>query len=489
MSLIDRAVGLFAPQTALRMMQAREALTQFRRHAARPGRERGRTPSVGNTSPNTSQLSVDRCQLIWEARELCENFALIKGLLRKLALYTFGSIRYEPQTSDQEVNRQYKAYLETWWNNCDLGKRHDLTTLTNLIFLSMLRDGDVGVNVVMKDEEVRLQIIEADRIGHPTTQGGKSSNEVGGVTFDPHTGEPICYKVYERTKEGQYQNPIDIPASAFIHLFDPMRADEVRGVTALDAAIDTARDIYDIFRYEKFAVKWASAQTGVVKSEDGEFKWDQGTDAGKPLDEIEFGTLNYLRPNEDIQTFRNDRPSVTFSGFMETLQRDICHSLGVPFGFFVDNSKLGGASGRLDSQQANRVCSRFQEFFKTRFLDRVKNLVLAHGILHKRIPAVSDFKVGKWQFPAWPSSDAGRETSANIEEWKMGLRTAADVYGERSESWREQYRQKAIEMKELMDLSKELGVPLDMLCSISPNPNTAPPGAEGAPQEPQPPQV
>lgn len=485
MNLLDKAIAFVAPKAALHRMQAREALHQFRHHAAAPGRERPRTPAVGNMSPNTSSAQRDRVQLMWEARELVDNFALVKGLLLKLALYTFGSVRYEPQTTSDEANAAYKKYFEDWTKVCDISGRHNLTSLLNLYFIAMLRDGDTGVNMRLTDKGWRLQSVEADRIGRPTdTTGGET--HIGGIDFDPETGTPLAYHVFERSREGMYRNPVEVPACQFIHLFDPLRVDQARGFTALDAAIDTARDIYDIFRFEKFAVKWASAQTGVVKTEEGEGEWTEGGDVdgdGNRLESIEFGKVNYLRNGEDISTFRSERPSATFSGFMEALQRDICFSLGIPYGFFINNSSLGGAAGRLDSQQANRVCSRFQEFFKDKFLERIKDAVIAYGISFGGLPAVPDWKSGKWQFPAWPSADVGRESSANIEEWKLGMRTASDIYGERSESWREQFRQKAIEMKELMALAKEMGVPLDMLCALNPNPQTQP----GAGQPGQPP--
>jgi capsid protein len=432
-------------------------------------------------------LNRDRIQLMWEARDLVDNFPLVKGILQKLELYTFGSLRYKARTGDREINAAYEAYFEKWEKCCDLSERHDFTTLVGLLFTSMLRDGDVGVHLVLTSEGWRLQCVEADRIGRPY-EGPEGETYVGGILSDEETGAPRAYRIFRRTREGMYDHPVEVSASQFIHLFDPMRLDQVRGITHFDAAIDTARDIYDIFRYEKFAVKWASAQTGVVRREEGEAaEWETTGEKeadGKPLESIEFGRVNYLRDGENIETFRNERPSVTFSGFMKTLQQDVCLCLGIPYGFFVDPSSLGGAAGRLDSQQANRVCDRFQRIFLNRLLNRVKDAVIAFGIQFDGLPFSVNWKAGKWQFPAWPSSDLGRETAANIEEYKMGLRTASDIYAERNEDWEEQFTQLANEQKRLKALADEYGVPVEQLSQRFPNQTQPQPGGE-APTTPE----
>ena len=483
---IDAIIGAFSPKIALSRAIARERLTELSYHAARPTRERPLTPIAGNVSPNSSREQRDRVQLMIEARELTQNFPLVSGLLSKLALYTFGSVRYQARTSDKNINAAYEAYFDKWASKCDLSERMEFEELINSLFLSMLRDGDVGANLVRTESGIKIQPVEADRIGHPF-EGSSTETYTGGVKIDDQ-GRPVFYRVYKRTKEGQYTDPQEMPAEQFIHLLDFTRSpDQVRGITALASAIDTARDVYDIVRYEKHAVKWASAQTGIVRTPSGDADtWNrsQSKDAnGNPLEKIEFGTLNYLREGEDITHFRNERPSVTFSGFMEVLQRDVCLGMGVPYGFFVDPNAGGGASVRLESQQANRVCARYQRIFKRRFLDRVKDAVIAYGIQFDGLPSCPDWKAAKWQFPAWPSSDAGRETTANIEEWRSGLRTASDIFAERNEDWEEQFQQLGHEQKRLKEIADEIGIPIEQISARFPNQQTTP-TPDGKPQAP-----
>jgi hypothetical protein len=260
-----------------------------------------------------------------------------------------------------------------------------------------------------------------------------------------------------------------------------MRIDQVRGVTSFEAAIDTARDIYDIMRYEKFAVKWASAQTGVVTRHEQEpDQWETGANSagGNRIESIDFGKVNYLESGESIQSFMSNRPNATFSGFIQTLQRDICHCLGAPYGFFVDNSALGGNTSRMDSEQANRVCERYQNLIVEKFLNNAKNAALAYAISQGILPPHKQWRNGKWQFPAHPTADVGRDSNAAIEEYKMGLRTAADIYGEQSKDWEEEFQQIAVEQNRLNELAKQYNLPVERLSQRSPNPTMEPDGDE-----------
>jgi L-alanine-DL-glutamate epimerase-like enolase superfamily enzyme len=49
------------------------------------------------------------------------------------------------------------------------------------------------------------------------------------------------------------------------------------------------------------------------------------------------------------------------------------------------------------------------------------------------IPAVPDFDAGEWRFPAKITADVGRESKADIEEIKIGLRSKTQVNADRGE--------------------------------------------------------
>jgi capsid protein len=405
-----------------------------------------------------------------------QNSPLVRGLIMELATYTFGTIRYQARTGDAKRDAQYEEAWEFWCRQCDLSGRHNFASLVRLAFIAMLRDGDCGFVKRMSGSEFRIQLIEGDRIGRPHENWLTNTDELdsyfSGVIVNPKTGEPKGYRVYRRTREGLYVDPIDVPANQFRHIFDPLRIDQYRGITVLDTAIPTCRDIHDILRYEKFAVKWNSSNTAIIEKQGGEpDEWATTTDSkGNHVEEVNYGTINYLQAGESIKPFQTARPNATFEMFIEQLERQVCLALQIPYGFFVNSKDSGGVTGRLDSQKARRACARYQQLITDAVLEPLKNDFMAWAISNNIIKAVKTWRIGRWQFSAWPTADIGRESTANIEEHKLGLKTASDIFAEQGKDWEEEFEQLAREQQTLDRLSKEYGIPVDRLSQRNPNP-------------------
>jgi len=476
MNWIDKTVALISPSAAIKRLKAREMLTEFRYEGATATRDRALVGFHQTQNTESSANARDRIQLMSEARELMQNFPLVKGLLIELATYAFGTVRYQARTGDTKRDQEYEAAWEEWCRQCDLSGRHNFQNFVRLAFLSMLRDGDCGVVQRITPSNYKLQLIEADRIGRPQEQNtGNIVNPdqyFSGIVVNPKTGEPLKYRIFRRTREGMYVDPVDVPASRFLHLFDPLRYDQYRGITALDAAIPTCRDIYDIMRYEKFAVKWSSSNTAVIEKSGGEAdEWNTRRENGQTLEEIQYGRINYVSEGEKISPFQSQRPNASFEAFIQQLERQVCLSLQIPYGFFVNsNASGGGVTGRLESQKARRICARYQSLMTDLFLEPVKNSFLSWAMTNGIIKAASNYRVGRWQFPAWPTADIGRESTANIEEHKLGLKTASDIYAEQGKDWEEEFEQIAREQVTLDRLAMEYDIPVDRLSQRNPNP-------------------
>lgn len=476
MNWIDQTVALFSPAAAIKRLKAREMLTEFRYEGAMSSRDRQLVGFTQTQNTESAANARDRIQLMSEARELMQNFPLVKGLLISLATYAFGTVRYQARTGDNKLDSEYEAAWETWCEQCDFSGRHNFQNLVRLAFLGMLRDGDCGFVQRITPANYKLQLIEADRIGRPQEQNiGNIVNPdqyFSGVIVNAKTGEPIKYRVFRRTREGMYVDPVDVSSDKFLHLFDPMRIDQYRGITVLDAAIPTCRDIYDIMRYEKFAVKWSSSNTAVIERKGGEpDEWNTKKDNGQLLEEIQYGRINYVGEGESVSPFQSQRPNASFEAFIQQMERQVCLSLQIPYGFFVNSEASGGGvAGRLESQKAYRVCARYQMLVTDLILNPVKNSFLSWAITNNIIKASPNYRAGRWQFPAWPTADIGRESAANIEEHKLGLKTAADIYAEQGKDWEEEFEQIAREQVTLDRLAKQYNIPVDRLSQRNPNP-------------------
>src|SRR6202008_4999881 len=97
------------------------------------------------------------------------------------------------------------------------------------------------------------------------------------------------------------------------------------------------------------------------------------------------GKLVELKPGESLDSFQPNRPSQTFTGFLEHLRRD--SALGhIPFEFAADSSKIGGAGVRLVVAKADRRFSYRQLILIERVIKPVWAYVIGDAIARGNLP-------------------------------------------------------------------------------------------------------
>jgi lambda family phage portal protein len=457
-------------------MIARQKLVNFSYDAVKYTRERKGPSALSGAEDYHS--NYDRVELMKRARDLAENVGLVRSILMKFASHTAANISYQARTENPEVNTEVEAYWAEWWDKCDLTTRHTGSTLMQVAMMSMLRDGDfLFVLVRDRDGNLKIQGIEADRLGDPF-KVYTSLDLIGGIHIDRDTGAPSAYDIYNRSIGDFYTYQTTIPSSQAFHLFDPLRIDQYRGISAFHTAINDCTDIYDIINFEKMAAKNASSQAGIVKrnnnnaSDLSSLTNDEDLNGNTiKLEAIESGKISYLEPGEDI-VFPDgpSRPSGAFAEFHKILLRNICLGLGIPYSFAVDPSAMSGPTARLEMQQAGRTFRRYQKLLDDKVLRPIKNIVIADGVARGLIEnnVGSRTTRGIFNFGANVSIDLGRESASAISEFKTGLRTAADIYAERGQDFESAMRQRAIEAKLIKDLSEKYGVDPETISDIVP---------------------
>ena len=474
MNLIDKAVAFINPQGAVDRLIARQKLTKFEYDAVKYTRER-RGPSALSGAEDY-RSNYDRVELMKRARDLAENVGLVRSLLLKFAGHVAGSISYQARTQNPQINTDVEAYWAEWWDKCDISTRHTGSTLMQVAVMSMLRDGDfLFVLVRDGDGNLKIQGIEADRLGDPF-KVYTSLELIGGIHIDRNTGAPTAYDIYNRSIGDFYTYQLTIPSSQAFHLFDPLRIDQYRGISAFHTAINDATDIHELTGFEKMSAKVASTQSAIVKRNNNNaadlstLSNDEDINGNTiKLETIESGKISYLEPGEDI-VFPNgpSRPSGAFMEFHKVLMRNICLGLGIPYSFAVDPSAMSGPTARLEMQQAGRTFRRYQNLLNDKVLRPIKNIVLADAVARGLISGTEGGRTTKgiFNFGANVSIDLGRESASAIAEFKTGLRTASDIYAERGLDFESSFRQRAQEAAMIKKLANEYDIPAVAISDI-----------------------
>ena len=489
--IITKALSFVSPKAALDRMISQAKLRNFGRFdSALTSEKRGisRGVSGGEDTAGTRE----RFALIRAARDLADNFPPVRSLLLKFATYVSGRIAYQARTGDRAVDTQIERYWNKWCNECDFLGRHNFTTLLQLAVTAMLRDGDCGFIIVRDGEDLKLQSVEADRIGSPYDRTD-TDKYIGGINVDEY-GRPVSYTIFTRTINNQYISPTDIVAKEFIHLFDAARLDEYRGRSAFATALNATRDLQEAIKAEVQAIKYASYQSGVITTESGAadagdyFARGNSNDQGQVarLQSLDPGTVNYLTAGEKMEMFKSDRPTGAFGEFIRLIQAHICMSVGLPYGFAFDADK-SGPMARMEAAMAERTFLRWRGLLEGQFLNRIKNIILLDAAARGLVPDSEFLLDGRWCWPAKVSIDYGREANADINLWKAGLKTAGQIYSDMGEDYEEALRARAKEAAMLVALANEMDIPAEYISdSIIPIQAAAPIAAPIVQEEPKP---
>jgi lambda family phage portal protein len=470
-----RALAVVAPKAAMARMIAQDRLRNFGRFdAALESSKRGISRNIAGGEDTSG--TAERYKLIRAARDLADNFPPVRSLLLKFATYVSGRLSYQARTGNKDLDAQVERYWSDWCSKCDFLRRHDFTTLLQLAVMAILRDGDCGFVIVREAGELRLQSVEADRIGSPYNRLIDSDKYIGGIMLDEY-GRPDKYQIYVRTINNQYLDPTDIDAAEFIHLFDATRLDEYRGRSAFATALNAARDLQEALKAEIQAIKYASYQTGVITTENGSadasdyFAASSRNDNGQTekLSNIDPGAINYLSPGEKMEMFQSERPGGAFGEFIRLVQSHICMSVGLPYGFAFDADK-SGPMARMEAAMAERTFARWRGLLESQFLNRIKNIVLLDAAARGEIDDSEFLLDGRWCWPAKVSIDYGREATADIALWKAGLKTAGQIYSDAGEDYEEALRARAKEAAMIVDLAEEMDIPAQYISDSVPMP-------------------
>lgn len=374
------------------------------------------------------------------SRNLYGNVGFVRGAVGDLARYSVGEgITPYSASSDKAARMAYDAYWEQWGDICEVRQVLNWRQILKATSRAIDIDGDLGfVLTETIDSYPQIQAVEAHRIVNQEDGNGWSNGvKVNGLN------RPVAYQIRVVQAEGD-DRFVTIPASSFVHVFEPDRLDGCRGLSALKHAILHIRDKKDIIAFEKLGVKNAASIANVITMSNasdlngpvfgGQTNVEVGTNQNVTFEQLREGALVKLKQGEDLKSFSSDRPSPTFTGFLDYIDRDVAVGLGLPVEFIWNSKDLGGTSQRFILQKAQRTFEDRQEIL-CKLIKRVRNYVIAKGIKRGDLPKTDDWWRIEIQGPTKITVDVGREAAANRDDVRAGLRTEQEDFRERGKRW------------------------------------------------------
>jgi lambda family phage portal protein len=447
--------------------------------------------------------SSTRLELVRKSRYFERNSAVLNRCADIFEQYVAGAtgLQMIPSSGDEDFNHAASEWWAGWCKFPDLISQQPFGTLQSLMARAWFIDGECFIFKTYSEDtnRPRLQLVEGHRVATPTGMTTYKKNSViDGVEVNK-AGRPVAYWVrksnlavtpyldsYSATGQPAVEDFDRVPAEQMIHLFEPTRPGQLRGLPFVYPVLNTLHDLDDLEIYQMAKSKSASEVTNVVTTLTGEantaaarrvkYQIQTQNALGTPVQKqqstyfetnVGAGTERYLKPGEKMEQFKQEEPSVATQWYWEWLVKKCCAGLGIS-SLLVLPFSLQGTVTRADLDIS-------AQFFRSRsavlaaVCREIYVWVMQWATQYDRAldGAPDDWSAVTVRPPRSVNVDTGRNSQAMLAELEAGTRTYQDIFAEKGEDYRQQLRQKAKEARLINDLAKEFDLPREQIVALA----------------------
>jgi len=417
-----------------------------------------RAPTV---SPNSAIL-YSLAALRDRSRQAVRNNGFAKGIIDKLVTNIVGTgIKPLSKAADADFRKAVQALWLQWTDFSDADGVLDWYGQQAQAVRCWLEAGEVFVRLRQRLPEdglpvpLQVQVLEPEMCPY-TYNGTRGANKIrAGIEFDP-VGRRAAYYFYASQPGALLDwNVTDlrrIPAESVIHLFDPLRAGQIRGLPHLTQALIK---LYELDKFDDAALlrqQIANLFAGFVKrpADGGSdvhpltgLAADATTAEGRPVLSLEPGIFQELSPGEEVEFSDPPDPPSTYPSFMRQQLMSISAATGVPY------EVLTGDMAGLNDRVMRVVLHEFRRMIISRqhhivafqlcrtvwgaWLDRV---VLSGAL---PIPAAAyavdprPWSAVKWMPQGWPYIHPVQDVTATKDAIRAGFTSRSAAVSEQGE--------------------------------------------------------
>ena len=357
----------------------------------------------------------------------------------------------KPQSThpDRAVRERLQALWLRWTDAADAGGLGDFYGLQAMAVRAMVESGesfarlktssDVAVGIV----PFTIELLDREQVSsdlHREIGGGARIR--AGIEFDS-AGRRVAYWV-RSSRPGDplgplRMDPVRVPAADCIHLFKPLTAGQLRGITWLAPVL---LRLHELDQFEDAALvkaKVAALFTGFITDPDGTVGGLSGTSNASVLQVgMEPGSLIPLPPGADIR-FSTPTEHDAYAPFVKNHLRAVAAGLGLPYEL---------VSGDLEGVTYSSIRAGLIEF--RRRVEQLQHNVVVHlfcrpvwersvrlAVLSGELPA-RDFDrdpaawLGcEWLPPKFDYVDPKKDVEAEILAIEAGLKSRTQAISER----------------------------------------------------------
>lgn len=378
----------------------------------------------------------------------------------------------------REWKRTTQAEFSLWADSteCDQAATQNFYELQYLLLGAVLESGDAftllpsAKPTPTQPHTLRVQIVEADRIGNPMGKAD-TATEAGGIRFA--NGKPVAAHIY-----GQHPGNGTIGAAnagewvtftgasgrrRLLHHFRKTRPDQPRGVPYITPIVDLIKQLGDYADAEVKAAVISAYFTVFLTRKEGEA--EPLLDGGAATDSVPGsspaqapdvamgpGAVVELNPGEDATLANPNRPNPNFDAFVTSVMRQIGMALGIPSELLLKQFNASYSASKAALLDAWVYFRSVRTWLARSFCQPVYETWLAEAVAAGRISAPGFFTnpLMRWAYcqASWPGDSMGsinpkdevaaytaaidaRLVSRERAEWELFGTDFADTFGQK----------------------------------------------------------
>ena len=330
-----------------------------------------------------------------------------------------------------EVQREFSLFSDS--AECDIGQELNFYQQQGLVLRSALESGDCftllpdGRRTSTQPYALRLQVLEADRVGNPLGQMD-TALIAGGVRLST-LGAPDAYHLYDQHPggwlpgqggslyAGQWVERLGRSGRRrMLHHYRKLRPGMPRGVPYLAPIIDCIKQISRYTEAEIMAAVITSYLTVFIETPTGAsapvFDGTAPGDGG-PGQEVGLGmgAVVGLAPGEKVQSVNPGRPNPNFEPFILAVIKQMGMALGLPYELLVKQFNASYSASKAALLDAWVYFRSVRTWLSLSFCQPVYETWLAEAVAIGRIAAPGFFSdpLMRWAYTraAWPGDSMG----------------------------------------------------------------------------------
>jgi lambda family phage portal protein len=484
-NFLDRAIGYLSPMRALRRIGAR-TLLQRAYEAASP-RDTWRPRRQGASAQ--ADHMADAKKLRAKARALVQNVPYVAASIDALVDNVVGT-GIVPRFTGPYATK-LNSLFERWAPECDADGRLDFFGMEGAGYRAAEQDGEVLVRLRPRrlsdglTVPLQLQLLEIDWLddtrnsllgGSPDVAAGNVVIE--GIEYDP-IGRVAAYWLWDQhpgdvtVLAGTRNFSHRVPASSIVHLFDPKRPGQGRGITRLAPIIARTRDL-QLYEDAEIARKNLETRLGVVVSGEASEMVNPNTEQSADpaaarktgdLGELASGSIMEIPPGAGELTTIEPKPAGGFVEYVSQQLHIITAALGVTYEMATgDMSGVNFSSARVRLQDVRRGFERTQwHLLMPRLVRPLADAFVSAAKDAGLIPESAQWGVD-FDMPKWDYVNPLQEAQSDALQVATGLTSLSAKHRSRGDDPEKVFAQITDDFKKLgaAEVSKGVSV-LDVL--------------------------